>query len=59
MGNYSNDLMDISYVSERSIEDEVIRESVGDIVTISVSYIMMFAYVTLSLGKFSLVSPIN
>ena len=45
--------MNIAYYAERSIEDEITRESVGDISTILVSYVMMFAYITLALGNLS------
>lgn len=43
--------MDIAYTSERSIEDELNRESQSDILTILVSYIIMFAYIAISLGQ--------
>ena len=38
--------MDVAYNSERSIEDELDRETYGDIMTIAVSYIFMFIYIT-------------
>ena len=37
---------------QRSIEDELDRESNSDIVTILISYLVMFAYITLFLGQF-------
>lgn len=43
--------MDIAFTSERSIEDELNRESQSDIVTILVSYIIMFGYIAVSLGQ--------
>ncbi|XP_014300205.2 NPC intracellular cholesterol transporter 1 isoform X2 [Microplitis demolitor] len=43
--------MDIAFTSERSIEDELKRESQSDISTILVSYIIMFAYIAISLGQ--------
>lgn len=43
--------MDISFTSERSIEDELYRESQSDVMTILVSYIIMFAYIAISLGQ--------
>ncbi len=49
---------DVAYNSERSIEDELDRETYGDIMTIAVSYIFMFIYITFSLGKISKVSII-
>jgi Niemann-Pick C1 protein len=42
--------MDIAFTSERSIEDELNRESKSDISTILVSYLLMFAYIAVSLG---------
>ncbi|XP_012286776.1 Niemann-Pick C1 protein isoform X2 [Orussus abietinus] len=43
--------MDVAFTSERSIEDELDRESQSDILTILVSYIIMFAYIAVSLGQ--------
>ncbi|GBP78634.1 NPC intracellular cholesterol transporter 1 [Eumeta japonica] len=43
--------MDIAYTSERSIEDELDRESQSDVSTILVSYFIMFAYIAISLGR--------
>ena len=48
--------MDVAFNSERSIEDELDRETYGDIMTIAVSYIFMFIYITFSLGKISKLS---
>lgn len=45
--------IDISFKAERSIEDEINRESQSDIMTILVSYIIMFAYIAVSLGHIS------
>lgn len=42
--------MDIAFTSERSIEDELYRESQSDVSTILVSYLIMFAYIAISLG---------
>lgn len=42
--------MDVAFTSERSIEDELLRESQSDISTILVSYLIMFAYIAISLG---------
>ncbi|KAJ8923333.1 hypothetical protein NQ315_001891 [Exocentrus adspersus] len=43
--------MDVAFTSERSIEDELDRESQSDVVTILVSYLIMFAYIAVSLGQ--------
>lgn len=42
--------MDVAFTSERSIEDELLRESHSDVMTILVSYLIMFAYIAISLG---------
>lgn len=44
--------MEIAFTSERSIEDELQRESQSDISTILVSYLIMFVYIAISLGHF-------
>lgn len=60
MKNYTENTMppymDIAYTSERSIEDELDRESQSDVPTILVSYFIMFAYIAISLGRFTSVS---
>ncbi|XP_068617935.1 NPC intracellular cholesterol transporter 1 isoform X2 [Battus philenor] len=57
MKNYTEQempsFMDIAYTSERSIEDELDRESQSDVSTILVSYFIMFAYIAISLGRFT------
>ncbi|XP_066575598.1 NPC intracellular cholesterol transporter 1 isoform X2 [Amia ocellicauda] len=47
---YNNTNLTISFSSERSIEDEINRESNSDIVTILISYFIMFVYISLALG---------
>lgn len=42
--------IEIAFSSERSIEDELMRESQSDISTIIVSYLIMFVYIAISLG---------
>jgi Niemann-Pick C1 protein len=51
--NYTSPYISISYTTERSIEDELERESKADIKIIAISYLMMFAYLTATLGKYS------
>ncbi|VEN41344.1 unnamed protein product [Callosobruchus maculatus] len=55
MQNYTRtekpDFMDIAFSSERSIEDELNRESQSDVLTILISYLIMFAYIAVSLGQ--------
>ena len=43
--------MSVAYYSERSIEDELIRGSQADIITIAISYVIMFAYIAIALGQ--------
>lgn len=43
--------MDVAFTSERSIEDELNRESQSDVLTILVSYVIMFGYIAISLGQ--------
>ncbi|XP_055539920.1 NPC intracellular cholesterol transporter 1 isoform X2 [Wyeomyia smithii] len=50
MKNWTKANMSIAFTSERSIEDELRRESQSDVSTILVSYIIMFAYIAVSLG---------
>ena len=45
-------IMDVAFTSERSVEDELDRETYGDLATIAVSYIIMFLYITLALGQY-------
>lgn len=52
MKSYSNPNMTISFSTERSIQDELNRESQSDISTILISYLAMFLYITLTLGKY-------
>lgn len=51
--NYTSEIIDVSYTTERSIEDELERESKADIKIVCISYIMMFFYLTITLGKYS------
>ena len=51
--NYSSPLINVIYTTERSIEDELDRESRADMKIIGMSYIVMFFYLTLTLGKYS------
>ncbi|XP_059445975.1 uncharacterized protein LOC132177601 [Corylus avellana] len=46
----------LSFSSESSIEEELKRESTADVITIIVSYLVMFAYVSVTLGDASRLS---
>ncbi|XP_056599830.1 NPC intracellular cholesterol transporter 1 [Triplophysa dalaica] len=48
--NYRNPNLTISFSAERSIEDEINRESSSDVTTIVISYVIMFVYISLALG---------
>lgn len=50
--------MNVAFSSERSVEDEIERESGTDVFTIIFSYIVMFAYVSFALGQFTSTSRI-
>ncbi|PIK45691.1 putative niemann-Pick C1 protein-like [Apostichopus japonicus] len=51
--DYPRENLTFFYYSERSVEDEILRSSEADIVTIAISYIVIFAYIALALGDFS------
>jgi Niemann-Pick C1 protein len=51
--NFTSSKINVYYTTERSIEDEIERESTADIKIIIISYIAMFLYLTLTLGKYS------
>ena len=48
----------VAYMAERSVEDEIERESGTDVTTVLFSYIVMFAYVSFALGQFTSCSRI-
>jgi Niemann-Pick C1 protein len=50
--NFNDPNMIISFSTERSVQDELDRESQSDVKTIVISYMAMFLYITLTLGKY-------
>lgn len=50
---FRNENMTISFSAERSIQDELQRESNSDAFTILLSYLLMFAYISITLGRMS------
>lgn len=50
MKNYTNPNLTITFSAERSIEDEINRESNSDVSTIIISYVIMFVYISVALG---------
>ncbi|XP_023224398.1 Niemann-Pick C1 protein-like [Centruroides sculpturatus] len=51
MKKYNNSNMTVAYKAERSIEDELERGSHSDILTVAISYIIMFVYIAVALGE--------
>ncbi|KAH7637438.1 niemann-pick c1 protein-like protein [Dermatophagoides farinae] len=51
-------LLNLAYKAERSVEDELDRQSQSDIVTVAVSYLIMFIYILLALGDMDKCSTI-
>lgn len=51
MKNFNNSNMTIAYRAERSIADELERGSHSDILTVAISYIIMFVYIAVALGE--------
>lgn len=47
-GNHS---LDIAYMAERSIEDGIDEMSEAELWTVIISYVVMFVYITIALGK--------
>lgn len=51
MKSYNNsEIMTVAFMAERSIEDELERGSHSDVVTVGISYVIMFAYIAIALG---------
>jgi len=50
-----SDVYSMSYMTERSIEDEIDRASSSDKVTVIISYMFMFVYVAFALGQYRVV----
>ncbi|XP_073833779.1 Niemann-Pick type C-1b [Musca autumnalis] len=49
--NYTNDKLDIAFSAERSIQDAIVELSEGEVSTVLISYVVMFVYVAIALGK--------
>ncbi|KAG9479005.1 hypothetical protein GDO78_012595 [Eleutherodactylus coqui] len=49
--NYNNTNLSIAFSTERSVEDEINRESASDVTTVLISYALMFVYISLALGN--------
>jgi len=46
------DFMSVAFSSERSIEDELNRQSQAEVLTVVISYVVMFVYIAVALGHF-------
>ena len=53
MRGWSDPDIELAFMAERSIEDELQREAYQDIFTVALSYFLMFGYVAIMLGKVS------
>ncbi|KAI6244008.1 Niemann-Pick C1 protein [Aphelenchoides fujianensis] len=51
-----SDVFRMSFMSQRSIQDEIARESFSDAFTVAISYTFMFLYVSFSLGQYQVTS---
>lgn len=51
--NEKPDYMDMAYLAERSIEDEIKRLSEAEFMTVVISYLVMFVYISVALGRIS------
>ena len=51
MKNYSSPNLDIAYSAERSIQDAIVELSEGEVGTVVISYVVMFIYVAIALGR--------
>ncbi|CAF3696663.1 unnamed protein product [Rotaria sp. Silwood1] len=51
MKTYKSKWFNVKYRAERSIEDEIERESKSDIKTVVISYMIMFFYIAIALGR--------
>ncbi|CAL1681672.1 unnamed protein product [Lasius platythorax] len=48
------DFMDVAWTTEKSIQDELDRTSKAEVITMVISYLVMFVYIALALGRIKL-----
>jgi Niemann-Pick C1 protein len=48
------EFMEIAYSAERSVEDEIARTSSSEMGTVAISYVVMFIYIAVALGRYTL-----
>ncbi|KAL3075195.1 hypothetical protein niasHS_013418 [Heterodera schachtii] len=51
--SYKSDQFSVSFMAERSLEDEISRQSNADAFTVFLSYTFMFIYVAIALGQYA------
>lgn len=51
--DYESDIMEIAFSAERSIEDGIQELSEAEMSTVIISYVVMFVYIMIALGKIS------
>ena len=51
LANFTSDKMEIAYMAEISIEDGIDKMSEAELWTVIISYLVMFLYITIALGK--------
>ncbi|XP_030379061.1 NPC intracellular cholesterol transporter 1 homolog 1b [Scaptodrosophila lebanonensis] len=49
--SYTSDRLDIAFSAERSIQDAIVELSEGEVGTVVISYVVMFVYVAIALGR--------
>ncbi|KAG8199914.1 hypothetical protein JTE90_015899 [Oedothorax gibbosus] len=49
--SYNSENLTVAFKAERSVEDELERGSHSDIVTVAISYLIMFVYIAVALGE--------
>lgn len=52
MKAYDTSNVTVSFSAERSIQDEIDRQSQSDVPTIVISYMVMFIYIAFALGQY-------
>ena len=53
-----NETLQLAYTSERSIKDEIAKSSESQVITVLLSYLLMFAYIAIGLGQMKSMSRI-
>lgn len=51
--NKKPSMMEVAFSAERSVEDEIARTSTSEMGTVAISYLVMFIYIAIALGRYS------